>query len=211
MKILKEVVEEVPVDVTLEGTYAELAQFTYLVSAAERMARTKNVIITESEPGGKKLKFEGQVVGYKLAEEKRNLLMQRGLLLCGSSASGTSSTSGNGVTAVKSVRWLASYILGGFSGVVARFAVSLKFMTPAHSQGAPTNGDLPPEFMKEVESTQAPPAEIPKNSNGAIPPPPPQVPPPPAGSEMPVGDGMTAPAPSQDFYSAGWIYLRSHR
>lgn len=69
--IKKEVVEEVPVLVSLEGTYAELAQFTYLVSTAERMARTKNVVITETEPGGKKLKFEGQVVGYKLAQEEK--------------------------------------------------------------------------------------------------------------------------------------------
>ena len=68
-----EVVEEVPVDVTLEGTYAELAQFTYFVSAAERMSRVKNVTISEAVPGpgvnARKLKFEGQVVGYKLAPE----------------------------------------------------------------------------------------------------------------------------------------------
>lgn len=67
--IKREVVEEVPVDVQLEGTYAELAQFTYLVSQAERMARTKNVVITGSDDGKKKLKFEGQVVGYKLAPD----------------------------------------------------------------------------------------------------------------------------------------------
>ncbi|MEK2644479.1 type 4a pilus biogenesis protein PilO [Bdellovibrio sp. BCCA] len=69
--VKKEVVEEVPVDVTLEGSYAELAQFSFLVSTAERMARVKNVVITESEPGSKKLKFEGQVVGYKLAPEEK--------------------------------------------------------------------------------------------------------------------------------------------
>lgn len=65
--IKKAVVEEVPVDVTLEGTYAELAQFVYLISIAERMARVKNVIVTEPDSGSKSLKFEGQVVGYKLA------------------------------------------------------------------------------------------------------------------------------------------------
>lgn len=68
--IRKEVVEEVPVDVSLEGSYSELAQFVYLVSSAERMSRVKNITITEVSPGAKKLKFDGQVVGYKLAPEK---------------------------------------------------------------------------------------------------------------------------------------------
>lgn len=67
----KEVVEEVPVEVTLEGTFAELAQFTFLVSSAERMARVKFVTITEPDLSSKKLKFEGQVVGYKLAPEEK--------------------------------------------------------------------------------------------------------------------------------------------
>lgn len=69
--IKKEVVEEVPVGVTLEGTYGELARFAYLVSTAERMARVKNVIITETAPNSGKLKLEGQVVGYKLAPEEK--------------------------------------------------------------------------------------------------------------------------------------------
>ncbi|WP_347357058.1 type 4a pilus biogenesis protein PilO [Bdellovibrio sp.] len=69
--VKKEVVEEVPVEVSLEGSYAELAQFTFLVSTAERMARVQNIVLTESEPGSKKLKFEGQVVGYKLAPEEK--------------------------------------------------------------------------------------------------------------------------------------------
>lgn len=69
--IKKQVVEEVPVEVTLEGTYAELAQFTFLVSIAERMARATNIVISESEPGSKKLKYEGLVVGYKLAPEEK--------------------------------------------------------------------------------------------------------------------------------------------
>lgn len=69
--VKREVVEEVPVEVTLEGTYAELAQFIYIVSTAERMARAQNIIITEGEPGSKKLKFEGKVLGYKLAPEEK--------------------------------------------------------------------------------------------------------------------------------------------
>jgi type IV pilus assembly protein PilO len=72
--VKKEVVEEVPVDITLEGTYAELSQFTYFVSSAEKMSRVKNVTISEIENKGtvRKLKFEGQVVGYKLAPEGEN-------------------------------------------------------------------------------------------------------------------------------------------
>lgn len=69
----REVVEEVPVDVELEGSYAELAQFVYYVSVAERMSRVKNVVISEGADGSlKKLKFVGQVVGYKLAEGEQS-------------------------------------------------------------------------------------------------------------------------------------------
>lgn len=70
--IKREVVEEVPVEISLEGTYGQLAQFVYMVASSERLARVKNIVITEPEndSSGKKLKFEGQVVGYKLAPEK---------------------------------------------------------------------------------------------------------------------------------------------
>ncbi|WP_413558400.1 type 4a pilus biogenesis protein PilO [Bdellovibrio sp. HCB209] len=70
--IKREVVEEVPVDITLEGTYAQLAQFVSLVSSSERLARVKNITISEEQGAdpNKKLKFDGQVVGYKLAPEK---------------------------------------------------------------------------------------------------------------------------------------------
>lgn len=71
--IRKEVVEEVPVEIELEGSYAELAQFVYLVSSAERMSRVKNITINDISPtgGSRKLTFKGQVVGYKLAPEKQ--------------------------------------------------------------------------------------------------------------------------------------------
>ncbi|MFM6928607.1 MAG: type 4a pilus biogenesis protein PilO [Bdellovibrio sp.] len=70
--VKREVVEEVPVSVSLEGTYSQLAQFVYLVASSERLARVKNIVISEPEGDvtNKKLKFEGQVVGYKLANEK---------------------------------------------------------------------------------------------------------------------------------------------
>ncbi len=65
----EEIVDEVPVDVALEGTYAELAQFVYYVSTAEKLTRVKNFSISqqdERKPGVNKLKFEGQVSGYKI-------------------------------------------------------------------------------------------------------------------------------------------------
>lgn len=65
------VVEEVPVEITLEGSYSQLAHFTYLVSASERMARVKNIILAESGAGVSRLKFDAQVVGYKLAPEEK--------------------------------------------------------------------------------------------------------------------------------------------
>lgn len=70
--IKREVVEEVPVDITLEGSYAQLAQFVSLVSSSERMARVKNIVLSaeDNTDPTKNLKFEGQVVGYKLAPEK---------------------------------------------------------------------------------------------------------------------------------------------
>ncbi|UXR64639.1 pilus assembly protein PilP [Bdellovibrio bacteriovorus] len=80
---------------------------------------------------------------------------------------------------MKSVRWIVSYILVASLGLWLAFAVSMKFMAPAHSQDAPSNGDLPAEFMKEVESTQVPPA-------GGTTPPPAATTPPPAAAETQV-------------------------
>jgi type IV pilus assembly protein PilO len=64
-----EIVEEVPVEVTVEGTYAQLSRFAFLVSTAERMSRVKNVVITNTEDP-KRLKLTANVVGYKLSPEK---------------------------------------------------------------------------------------------------------------------------------------------
>jgi type IV pilus assembly protein PilP len=95
---------------------------------------------------------------------------------------------------VKSVRWMVSYILVAVVGLGLAFVVSVRFMAPAHSQGAPASGDLPPEFMKEVQSTQVPPPA------GQVPPPPAQtpagqVPPPPTQQQPP--QGQIPPPPGQ--------------
>lgn len=116
---------------------------------------------------------------------------------------------------MKSVRWMLSYILVASLGLWLAFAVSMKFMAPAHSQEAPSAGDLPPEFLKEVESTQVPAAtggakpgatpdahgaKAPEKSEAhtplpegqqPIPPPPPVSPS--GADEMPLGDSVTAP------------------
>jgi type IV pilus assembly protein PilO len=66
--VQKEVVEELPVDVTLEGTYGQLAKFIYHTSNLERLTRVLNFSVS-SDPKSRNLRFEGQVVSYKLAPE----------------------------------------------------------------------------------------------------------------------------------------------
>lgn len=66
----KEVVEELPVDVTLEGSYAQIAQFIYFTSNLERLTRVLNFsVVAQEDAKEKPLRFEGQVVSYKLAPE----------------------------------------------------------------------------------------------------------------------------------------------
>ncbi|NUN06125.1 MAG: pilus assembly protein PilP [Bdellovibrio sp.] len=104
---------------------------------------------------------------------------------------------------MKSVRWMLSYIIVASLGLWLAFAVSVKLMTPAHSQEAPASGDLPAEFLQEVESTQIPP-------DGTVPPPPSDIPPPPAADTMPIGDGATVAAPPDQgqelFPTDGYVY-----
>lgn len=117
---------------------------------------------------------------------------------------------------MKSVRWMVSYILVAVVGLGLAFVVSVRFMAPAHSQGAPSSGDLPPEFMKEVESTQVPPPPTQQPAQqppqGQIPPPPNQQPmqqqQQPAGNQFEnVGDGATAtPAPIPTSHPDDYFY-----
>ena len=70
-----EVIEEVPVEVVIEGKYGQVAKFAYLVASAQRMSRLRDVVLSvstgEEASNGKnsemRLKLEGRVVGYKLA------------------------------------------------------------------------------------------------------------------------------------------------
>lgn len=68
-----EVVEEVPVEVIVEGKYHELAKFAYLVGSNQRISRLKDIKISvangeeaDSKNFQLRLKLEGRVVGYKL-------------------------------------------------------------------------------------------------------------------------------------------------
>lgn len=116
---------------------------------------------------------------------------------------------------MKSVRWLISYIFVSVLGLWLAFAISAKFMAPAYSQNTPASGELPPEFLKEVESTQAPSQPPPGNNQPAVQKPvqsapssetvkqgpaqpqqPSVPPPPPAAAETPIGEGATAVGPS---------------
>ncbi len=102
---------------------------------------------------------------------------------------------------MKSVRWIVSYILVASVGLWLAFFMSMKFMTPAHSQEAPGSGELPAEFLQEVQSTQvpdAPPVPRPGQAQTVpaqpeqgqpVPPPPPQPP-----QEQPQGQD-TPPYP----------------
>lgn len=69
--VQKEIIEEVPVTISLEGGFSELATFVYLVSSSERVSSMKNFSITASEERrNAPLKLEGTVVGYQLFENK---------------------------------------------------------------------------------------------------------------------------------------------
>ncbi len=101
---------------------------------------------------------------------------------------------------MKSVKWIVSYILVASLGLWLAFAMSMKLLTPANSQEAPANGDLPAEFMNEVEATQVAPTAPPPIENV-----PAQIPAPP--EETPVGDAVTAPPQAQEFVGRdGYIY-----
>ncbi|MBK9323848.1 MAG: type 4a pilus biogenesis protein PilO [Bdellovibrionaceae bacterium] len=68
----KAVVEELPIEVTLEGSYGQITQFIYYISNLERLTRVINFSLMSQSPDGgieKGLRFDGHVVSYKLAPE----------------------------------------------------------------------------------------------------------------------------------------------
>lgn len=69
--VSKEIVDEVPVQITLEGGYSDLAQFLYLVSSAERVTSIKTFLMRPVERQASRVRFEGTVIGYQLADETK--------------------------------------------------------------------------------------------------------------------------------------------
>lgn len=114
---------------------------------------------------------------------------------------------------MKSTRWMITYIVMASVGLWVAFFMSLKFMTPGHTQNpppaggaqkmeAPAPGDLPPEFMQDAQAPggnkippppSQPPQVPPANAEAAPPPPPPNVPPAVTGTPPMVPATMPAP------------------
>ena len=70
-----EIVEEVPLEISIEGKYPDILQFIYNISVAERLTRVKTLSLVPA--GGPDqaffsniLKLDAVIVGYKLAPEK---------------------------------------------------------------------------------------------------------------------------------------------
>ncbi len=68
----KEYFEEIPLRITLEGTYAEVTTFLFLLASTERIMKVSNFNVTappvdKSKPnsGNGRLAFEGQVISYR--------------------------------------------------------------------------------------------------------------------------------------------------
>lgn len=67
-----DIVEEVPIEITLEGSYAELGSFIYKISKLDRVTRVKAFKIDGMEDKtGKSLKFDGVIAGYRMLEVQK--------------------------------------------------------------------------------------------------------------------------------------------
>lgn len=66
-----EIVDEIPVHVSLEGTFAQMAQFVYMVSSSERIATVKTYSMAPIANKSTRVRFDATVVGYQLAAEKK--------------------------------------------------------------------------------------------------------------------------------------------
>lgn len=65
-----EIVEQIPVQISLEGSYAELAQFIYQVAISEQVTGIQSFTLAPMEKSTR-LRFEGTVSGYQLSPEKK--------------------------------------------------------------------------------------------------------------------------------------------
>lgn len=71
----KDILEEMPMNISLEGTFNELATFVYYISSMERITKVKNLKLTnyDSKTSDKtktiNLKLDGQIVSYRFTGE----------------------------------------------------------------------------------------------------------------------------------------------
>ncbi|MBX3040281.1 MAG: type 4a pilus biogenesis protein PilO [Bdellovibrionaceae bacterium] len=72
-----QIVEEVPIEISLQGSFAELAQFVYVVASSERVTALRSFTFTPIEKSTQ-LKFDGVVVGYQIAPEPAATTGNRG-------------------------------------------------------------------------------------------------------------------------------------
>jgi type IV pilus assembly protein PilO len=61
------IVDQIPIQVSLEGTFSQLAQFVYLVSGSERATAVSYFKMEPISPRNTRLRFEGVVTGYQLS------------------------------------------------------------------------------------------------------------------------------------------------
>lgn len=65
-----EIVEEIPIQVTVEGTYSELTSFVYHLSSNEKVTTFKSFSMQQTSDTGRAT-LDGNVVGYKLLTETK--------------------------------------------------------------------------------------------------------------------------------------------
>lgn len=70
--IRREIVEEVPVSIQIEGSYSEIAGFLFLVASSQRATSMKSFSLSPIETRGGRLRLDGTVVGYQLSEPSQN-------------------------------------------------------------------------------------------------------------------------------------------
>lgn len=62
--LAKQIIEEIPLMLKMEGSFSEITMFIYYVSSLERITRVRNFSIV-SMPNSNRLRFEGSVISYR--------------------------------------------------------------------------------------------------------------------------------------------------
>ena len=62
--VAKQIIEEIPLTLKMEGSFSEVTMFIYYISSLERITRVRNFSIV-SIPGANRLKFDGSVISYR--------------------------------------------------------------------------------------------------------------------------------------------------